>query len=187
MILSRRAALSGLLMGGLSACAEAPVQLSGEDRSAVRRVEDYLNGIQHFQADFVQKFPDGGYGNGVFVYSPGHLHMTYAIPHGTELTAGEGHLVFRNGQNGSVTRMGLSRNPLGLLLDTPIHLSGAVTVTNVVQQPGFLQISMARTAMLSEGLLTLQFNDFNGKLSLKGVDVVDERQHRTQLSLSNAG
>ncbi|MDG6094638.1 outer membrane lipoprotein carrier protein LolA [Acetobacter sp. AN02] len=186
----KRTRLSARLVLGtaalaLSACAQPGSlgSLPPAERAAAERVQTSLNSITSLSRGFTQTWPGGGTGRGVMDYTPGHLHLSYTWPQGTDLQAGDGKLTFRDGTNGSVTHMGLSRNPLGLLLTTPIRLSGPVTVTSVLQSPGALQISLARSAMLSEGLLTLRFADNGQTLSLSGIEVVDERQHHISLAL----
>nr|WP_194299784.1 outer membrane lipoprotein carrier protein LolA [Acetobacter conturbans] len=183
---TRRAVLlSGL---ALAACAEAgrSVSLSPQDRADVARAEAYLNGLSTLRLWFVQTWPDGGRGYGTLTYIPGNLRLDYDNPRGMTLTAGDGHLVLNNPQTGAVTRMGLSHSPLGLLMTHPIQLSGAVTVTAIRRGPATLQMSLAKTDRLSDGLLTLRFRDDSGALTLSGLVLVDDRQHVTTLDFSES-
>lgn len=182
--LSRRAALlSGL---ALAACARTPgpPALSFQDQADIARVEVYLNGLTGLKLWFTQTWPDGGRGYGTLTYQPGYLRLDYDSPKGMSLTAGDGHLVLNNPQTGAVTRMGLSHTPLGLMLVYPVRLDGAVTVTSIRRGPRTLQLSLARSARLSDGLLTLRFSDVSGALSLAGLVLVDDRQHVTTLDFS---
>ncbi|AQS84809.1 MAG: outer membrane lipoprotein carrier protein LolA [Acetobacter aceti] len=183
-LLSRRSALlSGL---ALAACSQTgTVPLTVQDQQDVTRVEDYLNGLTTLQSRFVQTWPDGSQGEGMLNYQPGQLRLDYSNPRGMTLTAGDGHLVLDNPQTGAVTRMGLSHTPLGLLLARPIHMQGAVTVTAVKRGPSTLQVSVARTDRLSDGLLTLRFRDEGEeRLTLSGLVIVDDRQHMITLNFS---
>ncbi|NHN83690.1 outer membrane lipoprotein carrier protein LolA [Acetobacter musti] len=184
--LTRRSALLAGL--ALTACAGSGSQLlSGDDQRDVARVEAWLNEQPSLKLLFSQTFPDGGTGSGVMSYVPGNFRLDYTIPHGMTLVAGDGHLVLTNPQNGAVTRMGLSHTPLGLLLAQPVRLSGPVTVTSVRHAPGTLQISLAKTDRMSDGLLTLQFTDSPGELALSGIVLVDDRQHVTTLRIEGPG
>lgn len=180
--LGRRAALllSLSTAAAVAACAgSGSTALSPADQTDVARVEAYLNGLSKFSVGFSQVWPDGGVGEGILTYSPGDLKLDYTYPPGLSMKAANGHLVLRDDRNGSVTHMGLSHNPLGLLLATPIGLSGPITVTSVLRGPEFLQVSLARTAMPSDGLLTLQFRDHGGSLVLQGLRLVDDRRRTT--------
>ncbi|NHO32999.1 LolA family protein [Acetobacter fallax] len=183
-VLSRRAALLAGL--ALAACARSGTGLlSGEDQRDVARVEAYFNGLTSLRLLFEQAFIDGGHGSGVMSYAPGRFRLDYTVPRGMTLVAGDGHLVLTNPQNGAVTRMGLSHTPLGLLLARPVRLSGGVTVTSVKRGPGMLQMSLAKTDRMSDGLLTLQFGDAGGVLTLSGIVLVDDRQHVTTLRIED--
>ncbi|MFT8898261.1 MAG: outer membrane lipoprotein carrier protein LolA [Acetobacter sp.] len=182
-LLSRRSALlSGLALAACSQTRTFPLTM--QDQQDVARVEDYLNGLTSLQSWFVQTWPDGSRGSGTLNYTPGQLRLDYSNPKGMTLTAGDGHLVLDNPQTGAVTRMGLSHTPLGLLLARPIHMQGAVTVTAVRRGPATLQVSIAKTGRLSDGLLTLRFRDEGVKLVLSGLVIVDDRQHVITLDFS---
>jgi len=175
-----RAGVAGIGLMGLAACATNPAPASGGD---VARVEHYLNGLHGLGAHFVQTWPDGSTGGGSLSYDPGHMRLDYVTPHPMQMVAGDGHLVLHDDQNGSVTRIALSRNPLGLLLRTPVRLSGAISVSAVQHVPGALQLTLVRADAPSEGALTLSFADQGGQLSLIGLQGVDARQHRIVLHL----
>jgi outer membrane lipoprotein-sorting protein len=167
----------------LAACQVAPGPPGGHD---VARIERYLNTTRGLSAHVAQTWPDGGVGEGTLYYDPGQLRLDYDTPHRMRLVAAQGHLVFRDAPRQSVTRMNLSRQPLGLLLATPVHLGGEVTVTAIQHGANVLQISVARTSNPSQGLLTLGFSDVAGQLSLVAIDILDERRNRTRLRLTDA-
>ncbi|MBB2204351.1 LolA family protein [Gluconacetobacter takamatsuzukensis] len=183
--MSRRGTLSRrLFLAAPMAVAACQASPGGVDRHDVARVERYLNTTHGLTAQVVQTWPDGGVGDGTLSYEPGSLRLDYRTPHPMRLVAAGGHLVFRDAQRQSVTRMNLSHQPLGLLLATPVHLGGAVVVTAVRHGANVLQISMARSDNPSQGLLTLGFADFAGQLSLVAIDLVDARRNRTRLHLT---
>ncbi|MBS4073750.1 outer membrane lipoprotein carrier protein LolA [Ameyamaea chiangmaiensis] len=170
---------------GLGACATRPGLGGAVQQGQVQRVETYLNGLHGVRAHFVQTWPDGGTGGGTMAYDPGHMRLDYVSPHGMQMVAGEGHLTLHDDQNGSLTRVALSRNPLGMLLRVPLHLSGDIRVTAVQAQPGSLQLTLVRTDAPTEGALTLTFSDSAGQLALVGLQGVDARQHRIVLHLTD--
>lgn len=178
--LSRRLFLAAPL--AVAACQASPGVVDGHD---VARVERYLNTTRGLTASVVQTWPDGGIGEGTLSYDPGNLRLDYRTPHTMRLVAAGGHLVFRDAQRQSVTRMNLSHQPLGLLLATPVHLGGAVEVTAIRHGANVLQISMARSDNPSQGLLTLGFADFAGQLSLVAIDLLDARHNSTRLHLTD--
>lgn len=170
----------------LSGCATSGYRhLPAADQNDVHRIEAYLNGIHGLQAEFAQQGPDSEQSEGQFFYVPGHLRLDYVAPHSMELVAGDGRLVLVDRSSGAVTHLSLRHNPLGLLLRHPIHFDGEIQVTDVRHGDGSLQISVAQADNPSQGLLTIQFSDVNGQLSLIGLQGVDARQHHFGVVLSD--
>lgn len=179
-----RRAFAVLAPLALAACAGQTMQgTSGAKNADVARVENYFRTVDLENAPFLQTWPNGSRGGGLITYKPGSLYMHYTAPHEMELRASGHHAVFTDAQQASQTRIGLAHNPLGLLLDNPVVLSGAVTVTNVQKQPGVLQLSLTRTDNPSQGLVTLVFHDVANRLALSSIQIVDERRHVISISL----
>lgn len=173
---------AGLL--GLSGCATSGYDhLVTADRHDIHRVESYLNGLTSLQASFVQDGPAQQQGDGRFTYVPGRFEMVYEVPHAMRAVARDGRLVLRSADSGAVTHLSLRRNPLGLLLRHPIGFDRDVQVTKVSRGAESLQISVAEADNPSQGLLTLQFSDVHGRLTLVGIQGVDARHHHFGLSL----
>ncbi|MBO1324103.1 outer membrane lipoprotein carrier protein LolA [Acetobacter sp. TBRC 12305] len=169
----------------LAACATSQGGAPGPGVAPqVARVEAYLRHVNLAEEPFTQVWPDGAHGGGVLTYRPGALDMQYTAPHAMELRASGHHAVFTDSQSGSETRIGLAHNPLGLLLDDPVRLSGPVTVTDLHQGGGFLQLSLTRTDNPSQGLVTLRFRDSGTSLTLYEVHIVDERRQVTLITLT---
>ncbi|MCH4143738.1 LolA family protein [Acetobacter peroxydans] len=168
----------------LTACAGQGVQGTSSQRD-IARVEAYFKTVDLKAASFSQVWPDGAVGRGTLVYRPGYLDMRFTEPHFMTLHAEGRHAVFSDSANGAETRIGLARNPLGLLLDNPVRLGGAVTVTDIRRAPGVLQLSLARTDNPSQGLVTLRFHESAAHLSLYEVRIVDERRRVTLITLGS--
>lgn len=182
---SRRAAVAGLL-ALLSGCATGSASsLSPQDQSDVARIQSYLDGLHGLRAHFVQSGPDDAVSSGTVWYDPGRLRLQYDRPGPMLVVASGQHLVAHRASDGMTTRIALSGNPLGLLLERPLRLSGEISVTNLQRTPGILQVSLARAANPAQGLLTLIFADPPAGLDLVGLEAVDARQHRTRLRLTD--
>ncbi|MCT6818972.1 MAG: outer membrane lipoprotein carrier protein LolA [Bombella apis] len=173
-----------LAVSGLTGCATSGYDhLVTNDRHDIHRVETYLNGLSSLQASFVQDGPAQQQGDGHFTYVPGRFEMLYEVPHAMRAVARDGRFVLRNADNGAVTHLSLKRNPLGLLLRHPVSFDRDVQVTNVSRGTESLQLSVAEADNPSQGLLTLQFSDVRGHLTLVGIQGVDARHHHFGLSL----
>lgn len=168
----------------LAACASQGMQGASSERD-ITRVEAYFHTVDLKAAPFSQVWPDGAVGSGELAYHPGYLDMRFTAPHPMTLHAEGRHAVFTDSATGAETRIGLAHNPLGLLLDNPVHLGGAVTVTDIRHAPGVLQLSLARTDNPSQGLVTLRFRDSAARLALYEVRIVDERRRVTVITLGS--
>ncbi|QDH14606.1 outer membrane lipoprotein carrier protein LolA [Oecophyllibacter saccharovorans] len=180
--------VQGLALGSaclLSGCAVSGYShLPPVQQTEARQVEAWLEGVKSIEAGFVQTGgPAALQGDGVFLYRPGALRMNYAPPHERILVARDGKLVLKDNQSGAVTQLALSRTPLGMLLRTPLRFDDGIQVTDVQRGPSSLQVSLAQASNPSQGLLTLQFSDEQGRLELRGVQGVDGRGHRFGVAL----
>lgn len=193
--LSRRSVLSGLRAGALwagasmvlAACAGGTdwSQFSTQDKADIARVEHYLNTAYGLKGQFIHIWPNKTESQGVISYEPGHLRLDYAPPHRRLAVAGNEKLVFYDYDNQARTEVGLASDPVGLLLDVPVKLGGPILVSSIQRRPQTLQISLARADNPSQGLLTLQFSDVNGRLSFNRIEGVDVRGNRNRFLLYN--
>ncbi len=175
--------LVGAILGLLSGCAAAPATMSAADQAAVSRIQSALDSLHGLVARFVEVGADGATSAGLVRYDPGRLRLDYATPSPMVVVASGQRLVAHRQSDDSTTRIGLSGNPLGLLLRQPLRLAGAIRVTDLRRAPGLLQVSLARTSDPAQGLLTLVFSDQRDGLVLRGLEVVDGRGARTRFDL----
>ena len=112
---------------------------------------------------------------------PGRMRFQYDPPAPYLLVAGYGALVFYDAQLGQTTNIPLGQTPLGILLQENVKLSGSVTVSNIVRQPGQLQLTLYRTSSPGDGSLTLIFAD--NPLALRQWIVLDQQRQETRVTL----
>ncbi len=174
--------LIGALPGRPARADLRPAALTEADRADVARIEAYLNGLRTLKARFLQIAPDGAQTTGTaWVQRPGRLRFEYDPPSPILLVAGHGLLVFHDQQLKQTTNLPLGATPLGLLLQDNLQLSGDVTITGMVRDPGQIQITLVRTASPGDGTLTLVFADT--PLALRQWWVEDAQQRETRVSL----
>jgi outer membrane lipoprotein-sorting protein len=168
----------------LSGCTQpGAVRLTAQDADDVRRVQDYLNHTQRFEAHFVQS---GAYGPGaglVWLNRPGNLRIDYEGPGARLMVISGGRVRVLDRRTGALTTMALSRTPLGILLAPTIDLSGPVTVTSVQHPAGALAVTLEKTGQAGQGSLTLYLAEM--PLRLQAVTVTDAYQRSSTLSLSD--
>jgi outer membrane lipoprotein-sorting protein len=156
--------------------------LTDRDRQDLTRIETYLDGVKSLKARFVQVAPDGSTARGTaWLSRPGRMRFQYDPPSPLLLVAGHGLVVFHDSQLEQTSNIPLGQTPLGILLRDNVSLSGDVTVTSVVRQPGMLQITLLRTASPGDGSLTLNFAD--PPLALRQWTVTDAQRRQTTVSL----
>lgn len=179
--ISRRQALGLALLPLLPLPALA---LSAQDQRDVARITAYINGIKTLKADFLQIAPSGATSTGkVWMERPGRIRFQYAPPSPILLVAGDGLLIYHNSQLNQTSTLPLSKTPLGILLQDNLTLSGDVTVTSVVRDPGAIAVGLVRTGQESEGELTLLFAD--DPLEFRGWVMRDAQRQETRISLDN--
>ena len=161
-----------------------PAQLAPQDQADVARVEAYLNSTRALTARFLQVAPDGSLSRGqAWLVRPGRMRFQYDPPSPFLLVGGNGLLVFNDKQLNQTSNIPLNSTPLGLLLQDNLRLSGDITITGFVRQPGQLQISVVRTKSPQDGTLTLVFSD--PPLQLRQWTVLDQQRHETRVTLSD--
>ena len=185
--MKRRTLLLSTLLLPLSAPARAQLRsavLTPQDRADIARVETYLNGVRTLHSRFLQIAPSGATSEGqAWLQRPGRLRFQYDPPSPFLLVGGHGLLVFNDRQLRQTSNIPLGSTPLGLLLEDNLRLSGDVTVTGLVRQPGGLQVSLVRTKTPADGTLTLIFADV--PLALRQWTVIDAQRQETRVTLYN--
>jgi outer membrane lipoprotein-sorting protein len=180
-----RRGLAALLLSAVAACTPmpAPLVLSGDGQVAIGQIAAYLNGLQHFTAQFTQAGPDGYSAGDVWMSRPGQLRVDYLRPQPKLMLASHGRLLLVNLTTQATTSLRLSRTPLDILLAPSIVLSGPVTITALQREAGGLQLSLVKTDAPGQGTLILRFGA--APLALQGVTVVDRNGQTTAFNLTN--
>lgn len=161
-----------------------PLTLTPQDRADLARIETYLNGLRTLKARFLQVAPDGATTEGTaWLQRPGRMRFEYDKPSPFLLVAGFGSAVFYDRQLNQTTSVPLATTPLGILLSDNFKMSGDITVTGIVRQPGQIQVTTTRTSTPADGTLTLVFAD--NPLALRQWAVVDAQRQETRVSLFN--
>lgn len=185
MIKFLRRSLVLLLPVVLIACQTGKKLYSTCELTSISQVEGYLNDPKGFEGKFTQTWADGGHSTGRIVYVPGKLRLNYETPGAMIVVAKGTRMVAKRFDDQSVTHIGLSKNPLGLMLNSPVHLVNPILVTAVQHGTNALQISLASADNPSQGLLTLRFQEHDGQLTLDQMQAVDVRNRRSIMELSD--
>lgn len=175
-------ASAALAVAGRAGTARAARQLSTADESAVRRVEDYLNGLKTLRARFLQIDNQGGTAEGtLYIERPGRLRVDYDPPNPNLLIANYGLLLHFDRQLKAPAYLPLNSTPAGLLVRDHLSLSGDVSVVGVKHGPAVLRVTVTQTKDPRAGQVTFVFGE--KPFILNSWDVTDAQGAETRVSL----
>lgn len=146
------------------------------------RVEDYLNDLTTFKADFVQINPDGGTVTGEMYYQrPDKMRLDYNPPSDILIVSDGWTIVYYDRRLEQISHLFINSTPLGFLLADNIRLSGDVTVTDVERSAGELRVTLVQTDEPNQGSIQLSFAE--DPMELRRWTVVDAQGQATQIVL----
>jgi outer membrane lipoprotein-sorting protein len=176
MITRRRSLLAapGLLLPGMALA---------QSNAALARVEAYFNGLTTLRARFLQTAFNGASAEGTaWIWRPSRMRFEYDPPEPTLLVAADRQFFHWDGELRQATVVPLESTPLGVLLRSPLRLSGDVTVAGVERSGGFLRVTVFRTGHPAEGRIQLALEE--EPMLLRQWVVVDGQNRATRVTLN---
>ena len=109
---------AGLLLGaGAASAADAPMQLSDEDRADLKRVAGYLDGIHSMSSRFQQVAQGGALSFGkIYIRRPGLLRVEYEPPVPVLLVSDGTWVDYYDSQLDQLTQIPLDQTPIWFLV-----------------------------------------------------------------------
>ncbi|WP_424811439.1 LolA family protein [Roseococcus sp. YIM B11640] len=161
-----------------------PGSLSAQSQSEViGRVEAYFNQLTTLRARFLQIAQGGGSAEGTaWIWRPSRMRFEYDSPEPTLLIAADGQFFHFDRELRQPSIVPLNSTPLGVLLRSPLRLSGDVTVANVQRQGGLVSVTVHRTGRAAEGQIQLILDD--QPMALRQWVVVDAQGRSTRVTLT---
>lgn len=193
--LSRRHLLASLAAAGALAATPVraaptrapvarPAPLSPQEQSELLQVQRYLNDIHTLQSRFQQFAQDGGVSSGtIYLQRPGKMRIVYDPPTPVLIVSDGSNVYYWDSQLQQVQHIGVEDTPAWFLLRPEIKLTGDVTITGFVREPGVLRIAMTETNHPTQGSLTLVMSE--GPLELRQWTVVDPQQKQVTVMLQD--
>ena len=164
--------------------AAATAALSAEERAVVARVEEYLNSIGTMQSKFIQLAPNGQQASGTFYLSrPGRMRLEYDAPLKDFVVADGLFLFYWDGEMRQQSSAPIGSTMADFILRKDIRLSGDVTVRDVVQLPGVVEVTLSETKDPGKGSITLMFEE--RPFQLRKWRVLDAQGLTTEVALLN--
>ncbi len=154
-------AMLGGVVGSGPAWGQAPQPylMTTQEAVLLKEAAAYLNSIRTMRARFAQTSSTGNYAEGtVYLQRPGRLRIEYDPPAEVLVVANGSSLIYEDGELDQVSYIGIDDTPLGLLLRESVEFTDPeITVTDMRQSAGLLDISMVQTDDPGQGTLTLRF------------------------------
>jgi outer membrane lipoprotein-sorting protein len=181
----RRLLLLAMAMAAIALPAHA-LTLTDSQAAAVKKAEDYLNGITTMKARFVQVNADGSVHEGDFYVSrPNRMRLVYDPPTPMLMVADGAFLVYVDKEMDDVSHIPLTDTPAGLLLKPNLSFTDpAVQLLGVHEVDNTLEITAAQAKDPSTGRVTFVFSE--NPLALRQWRVVDAQNKEVRVTLSNA-
>jgi len=145
-------------------------------------LEEDLNQIRSFEADFVQKNSDGSIFKGkIFLDRPGKLKFSYDTPKGMVIVSDGENLVYFDPSTHQASYLNIENSPASLLLDE--HLDFRMHAALVSFSEGKDQIDVCLRTYKTSHTLTL-FIDAKEKI-IKGWKTKDPQGNEVEISFFN--
>ena len=165
---SRRRLLGGLALLPLACllptlpvrAADAPMQLTAEDKADLERIAGSLDGLRSMRARFQQVSSDGQLAFGrIFLRRPGDLRVEYEPPVPVLLVSDGTWVDYYDSELDQLTQIPLDQTPIWFLVQQTIAFSSKITVTAIERSPGAIRLSLYQTANPDAGSASLTFAD----------------------------
>ncbi len=153
------------------------------EAEALKKAEDYLNGIKTLKAHFIQVNPDGKSVEGdAYISRPGRMRLVYDPPTPILLVADGAFLIYVDTEMKDASHIDLGDTPAGLLLKENLSFRDpAVKLGGVKFGPGTIEITAAMSKDPTQGKLTLVFSD--QPFELKQWRVLDAQNKEVTVTL----
>ena len=179
--------LAAMIASAMPAVAAQPhrLVLTAPNRTAVARIEAYLNSFATLKAHFLQIAQDGAQAEGTaYLSRPGHLRLQYDPPSPLLVVANGTFLIVYDKSMGNPSYIPLNSTPAGILVRRHIALDGKdLAITKISRNPGVISVTLVQTSDPGNGSLTLVFS--TRPLQLRQWRVVDSEGKETTVSLYN--
>ncbi|MBA5778623.1 outer-membrane lipoprotein carrier protein LolA [Stappia sp. F7233] len=184
-----RRALAGLAAVALGAlCLAAPAfalpELTEDQRSTVKAVNEYFDSVKTMHGDFIQFGPNGERAEGKFYLArPGKIRFYYNPPAKIDIVADGKSVSVRDRKLATQDIWPLNETPLKFLLEEKVDLLGNDQVSSVTVEPDLVTIGIDDNSTFGSGRLTLIFDAKSTEL--KQWTVTDAQGLDTSVAIFN--
>lgn len=148
-----------------------------------KSVENYLNNIQNFSADFVQVDASGAQSKGKFyMQKPGKIRWEYQDQPLLIVSSGK-ILTYYDKQLNEITQIPASQTLAGFLAREKIKFSGDIKLLEYEQKDGFVKAHITQAEKPEDGSLVLYFDKTPMKITM--LEVIDANNDVTKVFFNN--
>jgi len=161
-----------------------PAPLTAEEKTWVKKIETYLNGLKSVKARFAQASSTGAVAEGnVFLKKPGRMRFEYDPPIPVLMIADGWWLGYYDLELEQVSHTLLSSTPADFLVDEKISFDKDIIITGFAHQGRFISLTLIATGEGEEGKMTISFK--TDPLKLHQWSVTDAQGVVTDVTLVN--
>ena len=174
----------GFVLAGPLAQVHAQAAVNAKQRSTIKAINKYFNGIRTMQGDFVQFGPDGGRTEGKFYLArPGKVRFRYAKPARLDIIADGTSVAVRDTRLATQDIWPLKRTPLRFLVADQLDLMTDAKIRRVTVEPDLVTIVIDENTVFGDGRLTLMFDAKSHEL--RQWTVTDAQGYDTSVAIYN--
>ena len=175
---------AGLAILPQVALAAKSIEVTAEQATSIKQINDYINGFKNLQGDFTQISPKGNLSRGIFFISkPGKMRFEYAPPNPFLIVADGKWLTIKNRAKEKGDQFPLSETPLRLVLGNEVDLLRDTNILNFEEADGLTTLTLEDKEGILGGQLILVFDQKQN--ALQQWVIIDSKGRRTTVSLEN--
>lgn len=157
---------------------------SASENEVVQQVEEYLNGLSSFEADFEQSNAQGESGSGRFyLKKPGKFRWEYETGQPILIISDGKQLIYYDKQLKEATYVPAKHTLAGFLAREKISLSGDVKLVEATETDSSMKVVVTQKAKPEEGSLALTFT--KNPMQLSGMVVTEQSGQRNVVDFKN--
>jgi len=155
-------------------------QASQED---LTKIENYLNGLENLQGNFVQMASNGGTAEGkIYISKPSKIRMEYTSPDDILIIGNGDYIIYNDKELDQITNIDYKDIPATVILTQKIKLDGKnLKVTDFYKDAGQTSITVEMPNNKNVKPITLIFE--NNPFRLKQWKIVDQSNIQITISL----
>jgi outer membrane lipoprotein-sorting protein len=166
------------------AMAAKAIKLNDGQAAAVRKLNDYINGVKYMRGDFSQISPSGKLARGIFFISkPGKMRFEYAPPVPLMIVSDGKWVMIKNKNKDKGDAGPLSKTPLRIVLAEKVDLLRDAAITGFEEGDGLVSVTLEDRGSSIGGQLVLTYDP--ARNTLQQWVVIDAKGRRTTVTLEN--